>query len=301
MDKTSDITQIRSLAQIFSASNFKKIVREDNYFDTFYRINRYAKINENTTNLEVFNQIYKSLLKVYKNEYVYKNVLINKLLIKKYSLKNTIALNEFKVGNSIADFVLLNGEARIYEIKTELDGLEKLDKQISDYEKFADKIYIVTSSKHIPNLLTKYYNSNIGIIELTNRNALKTLKEAKVNQSVFNHETLFKTLRKDEYLSIIKSYFNVVPNVPNTQIFRECLKLSKKIDILEFQKLVIQKLKFRNISNPESFKERQIPEALKHICYSLNFSDNEYQQLDNFLSQKSKVCISHMLEVNNLN
>ena len=102
-------------------------------------------------------------------------------------------------------------------------------------------------------------------------------------------------------VEIIKSYFNVVPNVPNTQIFRECLKLSKNIDILEFQKLVIQKLKFRNISNPESFKERQIPEALKHICYSLNFSDNEYQQLDNFLSQKSKVCISHMLEVNNLN
>src|SRR5690606_38686227 len=110
----------------------------------------------------------------------------------------------------------------------------------------------------------------------------------------------FKTLRKDEYISLIRTYFKCVPNVPNTQIFRECLKMSKKIDILEFQKLVVQKLKFRNISNPEVFKERQIPESLKHICYSLDFSDVEYQQLEYFLSQKSKICISHMSEVNNL-
>jgi hypothetical protein len=300
MEITNDINKIRSLAQIFSTANFKKIVREEDYFDTFYRIDRYAKVKESTTNLQVIDQVYKSLLNNYKNEYVYKNILINKLLIKKYSLKNTIALNEFKIGNSIADFVLLNGEARVYEIKTELDGLDKLDKQLSDYEKFADKIYIVASSKHIPSLLMKYYNSNIGIVELTQRNALKTIKEAKKNTVTFKHDTLFKTLRKDEYISLIKSYFKFVPNVPNTQIFRECIKMSKKIDILEFQKLVVQKLKFRNISNPEVFKERQIPESLKHICYSLDFSDVEYQQLDYFLSQKSKICISRMLEVNNL-
>lgn len=300
MEITNNINQIRSLAQIFSTANFKKIIRKDDYLDTFYRINKYTKVKENTTNLEVINQIYSSLLNNYKNEYIYKNILINKLLFKKYRLKNTIALNEFKIGNSIADFVLLNGEARIYEIKTELDGLDKLEKQLADYKKFADKIYIVSSSKHIPNLLMKYFNSNIGIIELTNRNALKTIKEP-IKNEVFNHDILFKTLRKEEYISIIKKYFKFVPKVPNTQIFRECLKLSKKIDILEFQKLVIQKLKYRNISNPETFKERQIPEALKHICYSLDFSDNEYQQLEYFLSQKSKVCISHMLEVNNLN
>ncbi|GGH42619.1 MULTISPECIES: sce7726 family protein [Flavobacteriaceae] len=300
MEITKDLNQIRSLAQIFSTANFKKIVRDEDYFDTFYRVDRYTKVKESTTNLQVLNQIYKSLLRNYKNEYVYKNILINKLLLRKYSLKSTIALNEFKIGNSIADFVLLNGEARIYEIKTELDGLEKLDKQLSDYEKFADKIYIVTSSKHIPNLLMKYYNSNIGIIELTQRNALKTVKEAEKNTFTFKHDTLFKTLRKDEYISLIRTYFKFVPDVPNTQIFRECLKMSKKIDILEFQKLVVQKLKYRNISNPEVFKERQIPESLKHICYSLDFSDIEYQQLEYFLSQKSKVCISHMSEVNNL-
>lgn len=294
MEIATDISKIRSLSQIISPSNFKKIVRKGDCYSTFYKIKKYTTVTDSTTNLDAINSIYKSLLKNYKNEYVYKNILTNKLLLKKYSLKNTIALNEFNIGKSIADFVLLNGEARVYEIKTELDNLEKLDKQVLDYRKFADKVYIVTSSKHINKLVELYKNSTIGIIELTSRNALKTVKEAENNWSTFNHETLFKTLRKKEYLELIEKHFKFIPEVSNTLIFRECLNLAKKIEISKFQKLVISKLKSRNISNPKKIKEVSIPESLKHICYALDFSKNEYEQLNSFLNKNSKICISRI-------
>ena len=240
MEIVTDISKIRSLSQIISPSNFKKIVREDDCYSTFYKIKKYTTVTDSTTNLDAINVIYNSLLTNYKNEYVYKNILINKLLLKKYSLKNTIALNEFNIGKSIADFVLLNGEARIYEIKTELDNLEKLDKQIVDYCKFGDKIYIVTSSKHINRLLELYNNTTIGIIELTSKNTLKTIKEATTNEATFNYDVLFKTLRKYEYIEIIEEYFNFVPKVSNTRIFRECLSLAKNIEIKVFQKLCVR-------------------------------------------------------------
>ncbi len=294
MEIVTDISKIRSLSQIISPSNFKKIVREGDYYSTFYKLKKYATVTDSTTNLDAINVIYNSLLKNYKNEYVYKNILTNKLLLKKYSLKNTIALNEFNIGKSIADFVLLNGEARVYEIKTELDNLEKLDKQVLDYCKFGDKVYIVTSSKHVNKLIELYDNSTIGIIELTPRNALKTIKKATSNEATFSYEVLFKTLRKQEYLDIIEEYFNFVPEVSNTRIFKECLALAKKIEISLFQKLVVKKLKSRNISNPKKIQEKAIPESLKHICYSLNFSKNEYEKLNSFLNQKSKICISHI-------
>jgi hypothetical protein len=294
MEIVTDISKIRSLSQIISPSNFKKIVREDDCYSTFYKIKKYTTVTDTTTNLDTINVIYNSLLKNYKNEYVYKNILTNKLLLKKYSLKNTIALNEFNIGKSIADFVLLNGEARIYEIKTELDNLEKLDTQVLDYCKFGDKVYIVTSSKHVNKLIELYDNSTIGIIELTSRNALKTIKEATSNEATFSYEILFKTLRKQEYLDIIEEYFNFVPEVSNTRIFKECLALAKKIEISLFQKLVVNKLKSRNISNPKKIQEKAIPESLKHICYSLDFSKIEYEKLDAFLNQKSKICISHI-------
>ena len=294
MEIVTDLNKIRSLSQIISPSNFKKIVREDDYHSTFYKLKKYTTVSDSTTNLDAINLIYNSLLKNYKNEYVYKNILTNKLLLKKYSLKNTIALNEFTIGKSIADFVLLNGEARVYEIKTELDNLEKLDTQIGDYCQFGDKVYIVTSSKHVDKLIELYNNSTIGIIELTSRNALKTIKEATSNVATFSYEKLFKTLRKQEYLEIIDKHFHFVPEVSNTKIFKECLALAKKIEVSLFQKLVVNKLKSRNISNPKKIQEKVIPESLKHICYTLDFSKNEYEKLNSFLNKKSKICISRI-------
>ncbi len=63
----------------------------------------------------------------YRNEYYFKNTLFNQL-VKHYGLENSVVLDEFKIGGSIADFVFLNGEARVYEIKTAFDDLSKLKK-----------------------------------------------------------------------------------------------------------------------------------------------------------------------------
>jgi len=226
--------------------------------------------------------------------YVYKNALINKKLIKNYSLKSTIALNEFKIGNSIADFVLLNGKARVFEIKTELDGLDKLEKQISDYYSFATEVYIVTSSKHIEKLIKLYKETKVGIIELTQKNSLKEIKPALYNIDLLEHSAIFKTLRKNEYINTLKANSFQIPKVPNTLIFKECLNLSKDIDIVDFQKSAIKILKKRNIKNPDLLMDNRVPNYLKHICYSLNLTKPEYKELNLFLTKPSNLCISHI-------
>ncbi len=292
MAETKQIENLRSLSQIFSNSNFRKIIRKNDYIQTIYSLQKHSNIDPNLKNKEALNLVYKNLLKNYKNEYIYKNILINRLLLKKYSLSTTVSFNEFKIGDSISDFILLNGEARVYEIKTELDTLDKIEKQILDYKKFGNKIFIVAHKYHLPKLIKLYENSEIGLIELTNNNSLKEIKSAGDNFDL-DTEVLFKSLRKKEYLEIISGYFHSVPNVPNTLIFRECLELAKKIPIIEFQNLVIQVLKKRNISNPELLLNENIPESLKHICYNLNLTSKEYSELNTFLNLKINQCIFH--------
>ncbi len=294
MNINNDIDSLRSLSQIFSPANFNRIVRTKDYVNTFERIEKHTTINQSTTNLELLNSIYDELLHSYRNEYVYKNILINKKLINKYSIKNTIVLNEFKIGNSIADFVLINGKARVFEIKTELDGLNKLEKQISDYYSFATEVYIVTSSKHIQKILELYKDTKVGIIELTKRNSLKEIKPATSNTELLEYSSIFKTLRKSEYIKILKTNSLKIPEIPNTMFFRECLKLSKSLSILDFQKAAIKILKKRNIKNPDLLIDTRIPDSLKHICYSLNLSKPEYEELNSFLNKKSTKCISHI-------
>ena len=294
MNINNNIESLRSLSQIFSTANFNKIVRKKDYVNTFERIEKHTTFSNSITNLELLDNVYNELLESYRSEYVYKNTLINKKLLKKYSLKSTIALNEFKIGNSIADFILLNGKARVFEIKTELDGLDKLQKQISDYYSFATEVYIVTSSKHIEKLIELYKETKVGIIELTQKNSLKEIKPALSKIDLLDHSSIFKSLRKNEYINVLKENSFKIPKVPNTLIFKECLNLSKCIDIVDFQKSAIKALKKRNIKNPDLLKDNRIPNYLKHICYSLNLSKTEYEELNSFLNKPSNLCISHI-------
>jgi hypothetical protein len=171
---------------------------------------------------------------------------------------------------------LLNGEAKIYEIKTDLDNLDKLEKQIVNYSQFGNKVYIVASYNHIQKLLEKYSNSTVGLIEFTKKDTLSTVKEAESYSDKFDHTCIFKTLRKQEYLEIIQECYGGIPEVPNTLIFRECLKLAKQLDKCQFQRLAYENLKERKLKFPQLLQDSRTPFELKHICYNMDLAENEY-------------------------
>lgn len=274
---------LRVLSQIFSPPMFQKIVREDDFVLFQKQTEKYFNAGSYSTNLDIIKSLYKSLQKQYRCEYVYKNNLVLKL-IKEHSLKTTLILNELKVGASKADLVMLNGAVRVFEIKTELDDFSKLSKQLNDYQKFADGVSIVTDVKNAEKLKIEYPDTNIGIIVLDAKNKLQTIKEADSNTSLFDFDTIFKILRKQEYLDLVADNFGFIPDVPNTQIFRACYELLASKDIVDFQKQVLNKLKERKLLKPDYLKSSNTPKELKHICNSLDFNEHEYHKLYNFLA-----------------
>jgi hypothetical protein len=238
------IDSLRSLSQIFTTSNFNKLVRSNDFRYTVSRLKKHVTAQSSVSTYEnLIQSVYLELQEKYRSEYFYKNALLEKYLIKKYSLRTTTVLNEFKIGGSIADFVLLNGEARIFEIKTDLDGLEKLSKQLKDYSQFANKVYVVSSSRHTNKLIQEYRNSSIGIIEFTDTHSLKELKAADDNVSTFEHTTIFKTLRKNEYLEVVHELCGYIPDVPNTKISANVLNYQKLLTSIPFKPLLSTNLK----------------------------------------------------------
>jgi len=277
---------LRSLSQLFTPTTFSKIVRKNDYSIIDKRFKKHITNIKGLSRIDLIKIIFSKFEKQYKSEYLYKNALINKLLLGKYSLNTTTAINELKIKNSIADFVLLNGEIRIFEIKTELDSLQKLNKQINDYKTFANKVFIVTNTKYVNSILKLYKEDTIGIVEYTNKKTLKEIKPAIEDNRHLEYETLFKSLRKNEYLELVNNYFGFIPNVPNTLIFKECLNLVKTIEITIFQKLVLKQLKKRKIKFPDLLKSTETPYELKYLCYSLDFNKQEYLTLYEFLNKK---------------
>lgn len=71
-------------------------------------------------------------------------------LAKMYLTKRSIVGGfEMKVNNSRVDFLAINGVSTSYEIKSELDNLSKLNKQMSDYMLVFEYNYLIIDQIHL--------------------------------------------------------------------------------------------------------------------------------------------------------
>ncbi len=238
------------------------------------------RIDPATTLGEFFDWVYNLLFKNYRNEYIYKNVIANKILLGKHSLNTSQMLTEFRVGRSKADVVLLNGASTVYEIKSQYDSFARLEKQMRAYFEIFDYINVITSSSQVKKL-DSILPDKAGILVLTNRNTISTIREAKSNRENINPDILFDSLRKAEYMRIIKEYYGTVPDVPNTQIYRECKKLFCEIPPVYAHDLTIKILKERtNSKRLKNFIDKA-PSSLSAYAISICNEKDKMQKLLN--------------------
>ena len=237
------------------------------------------------TNGGVISEIYQFMDRNYRNEYFYKNTLLNKLVIssKKHNLKNTIALSEIPVCRSKADFVLINGQAEVYEIKTELDNLDRFDTQIQDYYKVFDRINLVTCKAKVNRLMSNLKFPKLGIYKLMN-GRLYTLKESASEQNYLEHKNIFKVLRKYEYENIIFNYFGKLPNVSQFEYYKECLRWFSKIDIEEAYMVFVAELRKRISIEKHPFLT--LPDAMKSLVYFKNMKSKDIAKLSEFFNSE---------------
>lgn len=243
--------------------------------------------DENITYEDYINLAYKELSTHYRNEYFYKNTLLNKRLLGIHSLNTAVALSELPIGNSIADFILLNGDAVVYEIKTELDDFTRLEDQLSDYYKAFKNVYVVTAESKAEQLNEILKDKPTGIIVLRKNGSLShPIKQSKSYSELLDPITLFKLLRKQEYLNITKNFFNVIPNVKPVFLFDACLDCFKTLDINIAHEAVMNELKMRNIKEKSAFKK--VPESIRSLVYFEDLSKKEYKKLYELLSKQTE-------------
>lgn len=250
-------------------------------------VKRYEiKYNGDSKNENIISEIYQYLGSSYRNEYFYKNTLLNKLIISAHRLKTTTALTEVPVAKSKADFIMINGKAVVYEIKTELDTFERLESQISDYYKVFDHVCVVTSESQAKELLIRFKNSPVGVYVLTDKNTLKRLKEPQEFRDNLNKEQIFKILNKPEYENIVKKAARGLPNVTPVQYYRECKRIACELPLDELYSLFLKELKKRNRIDVIDFD--QIPYALRFLVYFSKFQKDQLVELNDYLKQPFK-------------
>lgn len=273
--------RLRSYSSAFSRHTFQDILLFDDFDHLDWLYHSEAKSTGHITYLDYLQQIYRSLSKGYRCEYVYKNEIIHHLL-QQYRSKNSVIFNEFRVGPSVADLAFFNGESHAFEIKTEFDSDKRLCKQMQDYCRLFDKCYLVIpveEYKHYVSIL----EDNIGIILLSYRYghiSLCMIREAHRNSTI-DVDLLMSCCRTKEYESYIKRRFGALPEVDIHELYSSCCELMRSLTTSELKAFFLSSVKQRR---QDLLPLRFLPRCLRQMCLSLNLSEKESALLINKLN-----------------
>ena len=271
------------LNRVFSRNTLSAILsgQEDNPYAM--AVTRYIDDPKGKRNKQIISEIYSVLNEAHRNEYFYKNSLLNNLLLhdQNHNLRNTIALTEIPVGRSKVDFVLINGLAHVYEIKTELDNFDRLESQINNYYRAFDHVTVVTCQENAEKLIKIMSGTQTGIMVLQSDSTLCTVKPSQPDQSRLDYVTMFKILRKKEYTNIIMHEYGSVPDVSQFEYFTACKHLFCQIELNRAYDMFLGELKKRCTIKVEKYC--MIPEEMKSLVYFSNLKVTDYDKLERFL------------------
>lgn len=277
------------ISKIFTVPYIDKMISENSVPDSFLKcVTRYVK-SENKTYGKAISEIYEYMNQDYRNEYYYKNTIFNELLINKHDLYNTAALTELPIANSKADFIMINGKGVVYEIKTDLDNLIRLNNQIQDYYKVFSYVYVVAGKKQATKVKEFLGKTKVGIYELTEKGTLVCRKKAMCNREDLSYDAMFQLLRKTEFEDILLRQFGKLPEANSFEYYRECLKWIKNINVITLQKKVMLCLKQRTLLVVKDMFEDNIPYELRFYAYFSKKYRSNYEEIDEFLNKKVEV------------
>lgn len=242
--------QLRDYSSLFSRGEAKSWMKND--FDSIkLKIKRYDEAwlnSKSSTYIDYLKHVYYILESHYQNEYIFKNSFLNEWLIKELGQSNSKVFSEYRVGNSIADLVMFNGNSKVFEIKTEFDSDNRLALQLENYRKAFNQIFLIIPASKL-SFYCKYDNE-VGLITFNKSDVQKfTLRREAVNNKNIDAKTIMHILHTNEYKAIVESHYGYLPAMTSFNQFNMCQDLIKKIPNQELNALFIKQMKSRDLEN----------------------------------------------------
>lgn len=282
----------KETAKIFSSKALNALANDDFALISEVAIDYSASLSNTFQIRDVFDACYEDLRKNYKFEYYIKNLIARKILIGRHSMNTATLLSEFRVGANKADSVIINGQSTCYEIKSEYDDMSRLTNQLQSYLKIFDKVNVVTTNSHIEKVL-RIAPESVGVIKLGRNDALTEIRAAAISTDPVDVDILIASLRRPEYMALVKELCQETPTCPNTRIYEECRKLLREVDSQQLRSAFCRIIKkSRKIDNTYV---SALPESLlvAGIEYSMPATSKEklVKNLNMHLS-KETICIT---------
>lgn len=269
---------LRELAHTGHSAIAARLARQYHLFDKFGPGMAVGKF---------YDAIFKRLIREYRDEYIYKNAIAEKILLGKHNLNTAFMLTEFRVDDCKADAVVLNGTSHVYEIKSEMDSFERLDRQLAAYRKMFDFITVITTER-LYNSVEERIPREVGIMVLADGGyqfrIKKCRREAISNKGNVEPVVIFNSLQRREYLKIIKEAFGVsLAHLPNTQIYSEAKIYFEKLTPEAAHDAMVEALKHRRDTRRVADFVLNVSNSLKAASLSIRLTKEDRTRFVNLL------------------
>lgn len=278
MKETLTSSQHAAMARLFSSGAIRDLARKG-YSPLISRLlnesDLCSRLGSNCTLRIAFDWAFNILkIKGYRHEYIYKNAIAQKVLLGKHSLNTSCMLTEFRAGHCKADVVILNGTSVVYEIKSERDKLDRLERQLHEYLQIFGQVQVITGENHV-HAVEEVVPDAVGIQILSNRYQISEYRPATPNVRNVSPDRIFESMQRREYSAVLRKYGIVVPDVPNTLIHRAAKELFVKLTPEQAHDGMVQVLK--RTRNPVILRQfiQSVPLSLRAAAVSVPMSTAE--------------------------
>ena len=180
------------LSRSYNTLSYTKQLRE--LVAAFFQTEKYNEYNK----FQLAKKINYTIFENYEGEQILKFK-----LAKEFNKKKYVAAFEVKAKNSRTDFLVINGDTKSFEVKSKIDTLNRLAKQVSDYGDVFEYNTVVIDKCHL-NKVLKLLPDYYGVWFYENNKKI-VYKEAKYSPNINALEQL-GLFNKKELLKSFKSF-----------------------------------------------------------------------------------------------
>ena len=207
-----------------------------------------------------------------------KKAVLNHLLSKGKINNDTIVINELTIDSfarRVDLAILVDGKIIAYEIKSDADSLYRLSGQLEKYKQYFDKIIVVTTIKHIENILTMT-PKNIEVWEVAD-DKIKIKKRGKLS-NIEHKENYLDLLRVQDMRKLAKN-FNIPLSIGGKREIKDILKKNlNRIPVQKIKVFVIDVISQRYKVTSSNF--------IENIKISNRVTINDLNRLSPYLQRK---------------
>lgn len=273
----NDLNQLRDYSSLFSRRETISMLNND-FTSVDIKVHRYINTLPRKA-IESYSSFLKyayNLLKNnYPNEYVFKNSFLNQELINEVGTSNSVIINEFRTGSSVVDLAMFNGISKAFEIKTELDTVQRLKSQLESYKEAFNRVYIIVPESRLDSY--QNYDKTVGLIAFDPESNKKfhTVRESEIRLDL-KRSVLMENLNTHEYKDLIEQFYGELPEMNSFNQYAICFQLLKQIPTLELNNLYLSQMKNRSF---EKVMSTRYYSELNQICLSLKLNKTKRKTL----------------------